>query len=115
MTRPSDRRSPFAGNRGQGMNWINPKTRRRIYWRDGFRCVICNGRAGVDFSTLSLDHVVPRARGGSNRHTNLITCCLACNEKRGDTPLLTYCLETIGGEEGYAALDRWFVLPNALP
>lgn len=95
--RGSARRSPTAGNRGQGSKWLHPTTRLRIYERDGWRCVWCD--TTVERPTLpedgilvrgdiirqaSIDHVVPRARGGSNAHTNLITCCAYCNARRGD-------------------------------
>lgn len=89
--RGSARRSPTAGNRGQGSKWLHPTTRRRIYERDGWCCVWCSkevARALFPSGDLtrqaSIDHVVPRARGGTNKHTNLITCCSTCNANRGD-------------------------------
>jgi 5-methylcytosine-specific restriction endonuclease McrA len=33
---------------------------------------------------LTIDHVLPKSRGGSNRWTNLVTCCTNCNRKKGD-------------------------------
>lgn len=97
------RRGPNAGNRNQGSKWLRSSTRRRIYERDSWRCVWC---AAEVFNTLdqlrrhvdalegstskqplrfaSIDHVVPRSRGGTNEHHNLITCCMKCNAKRGD-------------------------------
>lgn len=102
--RGSARRSPTAGNRGQGGKWLHPTTRRRIYERDRWRCVWCRrevaqiGMHGVEGVSVegvvftdgmqllqaSVDHVVPRARGGSNSSSNLITCCSRCNAKRGN-------------------------------
>jgi hypothetical protein len=38
-------------------------------------------------STLSLDHVKPHSKGGSNHETNLVTCCIRCNSSRGDRAL----------------------------
>lgn len=35
---------------------------------------------------LSLDHVVPKSRGGKLAWTNTVTCCLACNFRKGQTP-----------------------------
>ena len=32
-----------------------------------------------------LDHVVPRARGGSNSYRNLVSCCVECNTRKGET------------------------------
>lgn len=108
MKRSADRRSPVAGNAGQGMKWIRHTTRRRIYWRDGMCCVYC----GSGYN-LSLDHVVPRAKGGSNRPSNLLTACLACNERRGETPLLIFAF-THPEPVALAILDRWLWMP-ALP
>jgi 5-methylcytosine-specific restriction endonuclease McrA len=101
--RGSDRRSPTAGNRGQGSKWLKPTTRQRIYARDEWRCVWCAcavaqlGMRGAHIASVAgtiltdgkrilqatIDHVVPRSRGGSNRPSNLITCCARCNAARG--------------------------------
>jgi 5-methylcytosine-specific restriction endonuclease McrA len=78
-------RSPTGGNRGNGGKWIWPRTRRRIYWRDGLRCVWCK-RGNAE----CLDHVVPRVNGGTNRPTNLVSSCLACNEDRGDRSAIAW-------------------------
>jgi len=50
-----------------------------IYKRDHFRCVYCE-RSNV--LTLTLDHIKPRNKGGTNESRNLVTCCLGCNCKR---------------------------------
>ncbi len=34
----------------------------------------------------TLDHVVPRADGGSNHHSNVVTACHDCNSRRSDLP-----------------------------
>ena len=53
--------------------------RNRIYKRDGYECVYCgSGR------NLTLDHVIPKSRGGSNNWTNLVTSCQKCNLKKAD-------------------------------
>jgi 5-methylcytosine-specific restriction endonuclease McrA len=60
--------------------------RRNIYARDQNRCQYCGKR----FSTheLSLDHIVPRSRGGETSWENLVCCCLKCNiRKGGRTPV----------------------------
>ena len=60
-------------------------TRRNIYARDRNRCQYC----GKKFSTseLTLDHVVPRSRGGGMSWTNVVCCCVRCNvSKGGRTP-----------------------------
>lgn len=58
-------------------------TRREIFARDGWVCVYC-GRPGKD---LTLDHVVPRHRGGEHSWENLVSACKACNHRKaGRTP-----------------------------
>ena len=56
-------------------------TRRNIYARDNNRCQYCGKR----FSTteLSLDHVIPRSRGGGANWTNIVCCCVQCNVRKG--------------------------------
>jgi len=53
--------------------------RARIYKRDGHKCVYCGSN-----KNLTIDHVLPKSRGGTNRWTNLVTCCGSCNRKKGD-------------------------------
>ena len=68
--------------------------RMRIYIRDKYRCQYCGEkRAPRD---LTLDHILPRSRGGDNSPVNIVTACVACNTRKGDRtpaearmPLLT--------------------------
>jgi len=55
--------------------------RRNIYARDASRCQYC----GKKFPTteLTLDHVVPRSRGGGAAWDNLVCCCVNCNVRKG--------------------------------
>ncbi len=55
--------------------------RRNIFARDGNRCQYC----GKSFPTseLSLDHVVPRSRGGETNWLNVVCSCVRCNVKKG--------------------------------
>lgn len=55
--------------------------RRNIYARDENRCQYCGKRFST--SDLSIDHVVPRSRGGTTAWENLCCCCLKCNVKKG--------------------------------
>lgn len=73
--------------------WINKKRRARIYERDSWRCVYCERSAGsTEKELLSLDHVKPVVRGGSNAVTNLVTACKSCNSARGDRSLRSFCI-----------------------
>jgi 5-methylcytosine-specific restriction endonuclease McrA len=55
--------------------------RRNIYARDGARCQYCGKRYST--SELSIDHVIPRARGGPTTWENVVCACLKCNVRKG--------------------------------
>ncbi|MDH3198846.1 MAG: HNH endonuclease [Candidatus Krumholzibacteria bacterium] len=56
-------------------------SRRNIYARDDHSCQYCGRRFSVD--ELTCDHVVPRSRGGRSEWSNIVTCCVPCNRKKG--------------------------------
>lgn len=66
--------------RNQGMNWISQHKRLAIYLRDGLACCYC----GSTDCQLTLDHLKPHCKNGTNEATNLVTCCLKCNSSRGN-------------------------------
>jgi 5-methylcytosine-specific restriction endonuclease McrA len=55
--------------------------RRRIFERDGYRCVYC-GRQFAP-TELTIDHIEQRVRGGDRSDGNLVTACGACNVLKG--------------------------------
>ncbi|MGB2953806.1 MAG: HNH endonuclease, partial [Gaiellaceae bacterium] len=55
-------------------------SRRALFARDGWRCVYCGTSAG----RLTLDHVLPRSRGGESVWENVVTSCAPCNLRKGD-------------------------------
>ncbi len=55
-------------------------SRKNVFRRDHYTCQYC-GRSGVE---LTLDHVVPKSRGGRTTWENLVTACKACNAKKGN-------------------------------
>ena len=55
-------------------------SRRALFARDGWRCVYCGSSAG----RLTLDHVVPRSRGGHSVWENVVTSCAPCNLRKGN-------------------------------
>jgi 5-methylcytosine-specific restriction endonuclease McrA len=55
--------------------------RRNIFARDGNRCQYCGKRFPT--TELSLDHVVPRSRGGDTTWENIVCACVRCNVKKG--------------------------------
>ena len=67
-----------------GMNWIRQEKRLSIYMRDGLACVWCGSSIEQDpVCILTLDHITPHSKGGSNNETNLVTSCKRCNSSRG--------------------------------
>lgn len=64
--------------RRTGTRW--QKKRARIYERDGYRCVRCGAT-----TNLTLDHRIPRSKGGSDADDNLQTMCAPCNHEKGDS------------------------------
>ena len=56
--------------------------RNRILARDRYRCQYC-GKKGSAFD-LTMDHVLPRSRGGRTVADNLVTACQICNNRKGD-------------------------------
>ena len=72
-----------------GMNWIRQEKRLAIYLRDGMACAYC-GHAVEDGSQLTLDHIRPASKGGSNDARNLVTCCARCNSSRADRPVASF-------------------------
>lgn len=65
------------------MNWIRQEKRLAIYLRDGLACAYC-GVSVEEGAQLTLDHIKPHSLGGTNKETNLVTCCLKCNSSRGN-------------------------------
>ena len=55
--------------------------RRNIFARDGNHCQYCGKKFPT--SELSLDHVVPRSKGGEMSWTNIVCCCVDCNVRKG--------------------------------
>jgi 5-methylcytosine-specific restriction endonuclease McrA len=55
-----------------------PVSRRGVLRRDGHRCAYCGGHGST------VDHVLPRSRGGRDSWENLVGCCVRCNNLKGD-------------------------------
>ena len=57
---------------------IPGKTRLEVFERDAYRCVICQS-----WQDLTIDHIHPVSRGGTNDPNNLQTMCRLCNSAKG--------------------------------
>ena len=56
-----------------------PFSKKNVLIRDGFKCMYC----GVKSKKLTIDHIIPRSRGGKSSFENCISSCKACNSKKG--------------------------------
>ena len=54
-------------------------TKRNVLVRDGFQCAYCGKRG----DRLSIDHIIPKSRGGSTDFDNCVAACHRCNLKKG--------------------------------
>jgi len=66
---------------GNFRKWADGKL--RVFVRDDFRCQYCGRDLLADFASMyaaTVDHLVPRAHGGVGAMSNLVTCCLPCNQ-----------------------------------
>jgi hypothetical protein len=56
--------------------------RRNIFLRDNYTCVYCLRQ--LETNELSIDHILPKSRGGKETWENLTTACKSCNCLKGD-------------------------------
>lgn len=61
---------------------IQKPTRALIYQRDDHTCQYCGSQ-----KRLTVDHVIPRSRGGQDTWENMVVACSPCNVKKGNTLL----------------------------
>ncbi|MFQ6014755.1 MAG: HNH endonuclease [Anaerolineae bacterium] len=59
-----------------------PLTHRTVLARDMYTCQYCGSQPGK--ALLTLDHIVPRTRGGATVWENVATACATCNQRKGD-------------------------------
>ena len=55
-------------------------TRRAVFARDEWTCQYCGSR-----SNLTVDHVLPKSKGGSSSWENIVASCAPCNRRKGDS------------------------------
>lgn len=64
-----------------------PLNRRGVFARDGHRCQYCGAHAE------SIDHVIPRSKGGEHTWENVVAACRPCNVRKGDRLLHSTSME----------------------
>jgi 5-methylcytosine-specific restriction endonuclease McrA len=57
-------------------------TRQNLFKRDFYTCLYCSSK-----KNLTLDHVIPKSKGGKTTWTNLVTACQNCNSRKSDYTL----------------------------
>lgn len=58
-------------------------SRKNIYLRDNHTCQYCS-KSGT---SLTIDHVIPKSKGGTETWDNMVVCCARCNNRKGDRTL----------------------------
>ncbi len=59
---------------------IPPEVRKYVFERDRYQCQSCS-KTKLE-AQLSIDHIIPLARGGQNDISNLQTLCISCNQQK---------------------------------
>lgn len=57
-------------------------SRRTLYKRDAYKCQYCGKTPKTE--ELTIDHILPRSRGGKTTWENCVICCLPCNARKAD-------------------------------
>jgi hypothetical protein len=90
---------------------VAQRVRFEVFARDGYQCGYC-GAPGTDDAQLTVDHVVPRAAGGTDKPTNLLTACSPCNNGKADRhPEAQLINEVAHRQLRWERLDRWQRIP----
>jgi 5-methylcytosine-specific restriction endonuclease McrA len=58
-----------------------PLNKRNIFLRDGYRCQYCGASCRKH---PTIDHILPKSRGGQTSWKNSVTACLRCNQRKGN-------------------------------
>ncbi len=86
-------------------------TRAGVLRRDARRCAYCRGRGDT------VDHVVPKSRGGEHSWENCVACCVRCNARKADRLLieLGWSLPAVPGPPRRGAFGRMWSTEDADP
>ncbi|MBW1850684.1 MAG: HNH endonuclease [Deltaproteobacteria bacterium] len=56
-----------------------PFSKKNVLIRDGFKCAYC----GTQREKLTIDHIIPKSRGGTTNFDNCVSSCKPCNNSKG--------------------------------
>lgn len=62
-----------------------PCNRKNVFWRDNYTCQYCANK--FSYGNLTMDHVIPKCKGGHRTWTNIVSACHKCNNKKGSKTL----------------------------
>jgi len=88
--------------------------KKNILRRDGYACQYCNRRG----DRLTVDHVLPRSRGGETTWTNVVAACLKCNLRKGNRPVhprFLFSVHLLRHPHAGSFLDSWRKYLVAVP
>lgn len=71
----------LTGYSGQGERTV-VFSRRNIFKRDRYTCQFCGAQPGP--TELTIDHILPKSRGGKSEWTNCVLACLGCNARKAN-------------------------------
>ena len=57
-----------------------PFSKKNVLVRDGFKCAYC----GAERQRLTIDHIIPKSKGGKANFENCVSSCKPCNNKKGN-------------------------------
>lgn len=77
--RRNPERLAYHNMKQRSRNPIDPEVIQQVFARDDYKCVYCE----TPFGQLSIDHLTPLAKGGTNDVWNLAVACMACNTSKG--------------------------------
>lgn len=90
------------------LHTCSPAEAKRL-WKESIKnqwnneCAYCGSK-----ENLSLDHVIPQCKGGSNHATNLVAACVSCNgDKAHEDWIIWYIQQPFFTEERREAIERW--------
>lgn len=63
-------------------NIILRYSRKNVFFRDALTCQYCNKK--YPLGELTIDHVIPKSKGGKNVYENVVSACKVCNNRKRD-------------------------------